>query len=283
MSLRRKLASFGFESNDDFDFALRCLSEAEQTHIRTTELVGHMVRRKTAFAHALGLALEFPNRLYHDFTRPETAEATAVKFEDNEAIDTGDKRLAKPPNAFERVLTEACAYSESARTVLVLDQLQACEFAEQMKLYSFLQTGDWTVGASSMIAHKRNLLVLLISTEPLYHSLQKCCFRIFVDAGGTGFDFKPDDFALGPHTQALIDAYAHLFEALKLSPTRSEFERILKDSEARVRSIDQLRTCLFGRVENLERAPLYAPVVETLLHAVVNEIAQLLGVEEVSY
>ena len=185
MSLRKKLAEFGFESNEDYDFAVRTLLESESSSVRTAELVGAIARRKTAFAHALGLALAYPQRLYHDFTRAQTPEPPAPsRDEDDENIDTGDRRDAVPLNAFERILTEACAFSESSRTLLILDQLQACDFADQLRLFQFIQSGVWTERGGTVIAHRRNLLVLLISNEALYHSLQKCSFRIFTEQSG---------------------------------------------------------------------------------------------------
>ena len=40
-----------------------------------------------------------------------------------------------PPRAFERMLVEACAYSEAARTVLVIDQLQAAAKDEKQSQF----------------------------------------------------------------------------------------------------------------------------------------------------
>ena len=283
MSLRKKLAEFGFESNEDYDFAVRTLLESENHSVRTAELVGAVARRKTAFAHALGLALAYPQRLYHDFTRPQTPEpAPPSRDEDDENIDTGDRRDAVPLNAFERILTEACAFSESSRTLLILDQLQACDFADQLRLFQFIQSGVWTERGGAVIAHRRNLLVLLISNEALYHSLQKCSFRIFTDASAGIFEFKPEDFGLGVNTQALIDAFAALFDALHCQPTRGEFERILRDCEARVRTAEQLRICVFGRVENLDRDALYAPALLPIINRLLHELTELLGIEVVS-
>ncbi len=283
MSLRKKLAEFGFESNEDYDFAVRTLLESENNSVRTAELVGAVARRKTAFAHALGLALAYPHRLYHDFSRPQVAESPApTREEDDENIDTGDRRDAVPLNAFERILTEACAFSESSRTVLILDQLQACDFADQLRLFQFIQSGTWSDRGGSVIAHRRNLLVLLISTEALYHSLQKCSFRIYSDASAGIFDFKPEDFGLGANTQALIDAFAALFDALHCQPTRGEFERILRDCEARVRTVEQLRICVFGRIENLDRGALYDAALMPIINRLLHELTELLGIEVVS-
>lgn len=282
-SLKNRLAEFGFESNEDYDFALRTLLESENDSVRAAELVGTLARRKTAFAHALGLALAYPHRLYHDFTRPHVVEPTpAAREEESEGVHTGDRRAAVPLNAFERIVTEACAFSESSRTLLILDQLQACDFSDQLRLFQFIQSGIWTDRGGSVIAHRRNLLVLLISNEPLYHSLQKCSFRIFTDASDGIFDFKPVDFGLGVHTQGLIDAFAQLFDALRCQPTRSEFERILRDCEARVRTAEQLRICVFGRIENLDRTALYDVAMLPVIAAVLDELTEVLGIEVVS-
>ena len=115
INLRRALAQHGFESNDDYEFALRCLFEAELSHLRVLHIDGTAGRRKTAFATALARALEYPHILYHDFTRTEPQAPVVVVPETDE--ETGP--LEPPMSAFERVVTEACAYSEAARTVLV--------------------------------------------------------------------------------------------------------------------------------------------------------------------
>jgi hypothetical protein len=294
MSLRKKLADFGFESNDDFDFALRCLTgaafagaanEASATSktVRTAELCGALVRRKTAFAHALGLALEFPHRVYYDFSERPKVQAVATPLSEDSEHDATDARAATPLSPFERALTEACAFSESARTLLVLDQLQLCDFRDQLRLTDFLRSGEWRVGTeTSLQAHRRNLVVLLISDAALYHSLQKLCFRIFTDPSAGQIDFKPEDFGLASDTKPLIDSLSTLFVTLECQPTRGEFEAILRDCEARVRTPEQLRICLFGRIENLERAKLYASETTPLLIDVLTLLTTLLGFEELS-
>ena len=69
-SLRDKLARYGFESNDDYEFQVRCLLESPTRALRTLNIEGDSGRRKSAFATALGRALEFPHLLYLDFTEP---------------------------------------------------------------------------------------------------------------------------------------------------------------------------------------------------------------------
>jgi hypothetical protein len=288
MTLRKKLAEFGFESNDDYDFAVRCWLDADAANgtrgsLRAAELVGTVLRRKTAFAHALGQALEIPHRLYLDFSSNRKESEIVPALSQDEALDTGDKRAAQPLTALERVITEACAFSESARTLLILDQLHLCEFAEQLRIFQFLQTASWQDRAGEVRAHRRNMLVVLISAEPLYHSLQRCCFRIFTDAASGLLDFRPEDFGLGTNTLPLIEHCLALFRALPCEPTRGEFEQLLRDLEMRVRTIEQLRVCLFGRIENLARERLQDAAITPHLDAVLQALTQVLGVEEVLY
>lgn len=273
MSLRKKLAEFGFESNDDYDFAVRCLMEIPSTGLRAGELVGTILRRKTAFAQALGAALEFPHRLYLDFSRPPAETPVMVS---EESSDAGDHRAAVPLSPLERVMTEACAFSESQRTLLVLDQLHCAEFAEQMRIFQFVQTALWTDRTGSTPAHRRNLVLLLISGENLYHSLQRRCFRIYTDAAPSQLDFRAQDFGLGNNVEPLIERCVQLFRALGCEPTREEFERLLRDCDSLVRTVEQLRTCVFGRIENLDRATLYLPENLPALQAVIDALMTLL-------
>jgi hypothetical protein len=164
--LRRKLADFGFESNDDYDFPLRCLFEAELSHLRVLHVDGHAGRRKTAFANALAQALEFPHVLYHDFGRAPLPAPPLL------AVVSDEGGAADPPmNAFDRAVTEACAYSEADRTILILDQLQAADFADQVRLYRLASTFEWTVGAATVTAHRRNLLMVLASSLTAFPAL----------------------------------------------------------------------------------------------------------------
>jgi hypothetical protein len=280
MSLRRKLAQHGFESNEDYSFALSCVLEAKQKHLRTIELVGSIARRKTAFAQALSAALEFEHSLYADFSEAEP-ELKPVVITDEE---TGDQREAEPLNRFERTLIEACAYSESGRTVLVLDQLQALPFAEQMRLFHFIQSCEFSAKNSpqaGLRAVYRNVLVVLISIQPLYHSLQKSAFRIGTDPSSTLFDFRPSDFNLPTHANALFDALAALLQQLETRATSSEVTHILSDLEARVRTREHLRTSLFGRIENQSRAQLDDPRLVPYLDTVIDELSKLIGIDEV--
>ncbi len=277
MSLRKKLASYGFESNDDYEFALRCLFEAELPHLRVLHVDGAGGRRKTAFATALAHALEYPHLLYHDFSREE-APAVAMPV----LLDDGSSGPSEPgPSAFDRAITEACAYSEGARCVLILDQLQAADFADHIRLYEFGTTREWNGVAGTVRANARNLLVVLISEQPLYHSLAKISYRVWTDAQRAYLDYRPEDYGLGPDAKELFAALGAVFEAAQASPTPREFERLLLDLLHRVRSEDQLRQVLFGWTEAVERERLYSPDVTPKLQAALDALTRYLGGDEV--
>lgn len=278
MSLRKSLATHGFESNDDYDFPLRCLFEAELDHLRCLNLTGEQGRRKTAFAEALGLALDYPHRLYHDFSAVETPQAPVLVMDEHGAPT---EVMEAPPPAFERAITEACAYSEGARTVLVLDQLQAADFKEHIRLYHFVTSGEWNGSQGTAHAQAKNLLLVLISEEPLYHSLAKVSFRLHTDAGHGAVGYRPEDFGLPPAAVDFMAALAKVFEAIGAAPTPSEYRRILADLHAHVRTEEQLRLCLFGWMENLDRATLYARPLEPLLRDAQHAINRYFGLEEI--
>lgn len=276
-NLRRRLASHGFESNDDYEFALRLLFEAQPGGVRCLNIVGDSGRRKTAFAQALAAALDYPHVFYHDFSRQEAPVAAVIVDPESGATQTMDA----PASAFDRVITEACAYSEGARVVLILDQIQASDFQEQIHLYQFAQSREWVGSVGTVIANAATLLLVLISEDPLYHSLQKISFKIWADAAGSALDFDPKDFGLDAQARGLFAALGDLFRQIGQAPTLSELQRILNDLLGRIRSVEQLRTSLYGWIENLDRDRLYAPQVKPLLEQVIGELDRLVGVEEI--
>ncbi|MCX7043586.1 MAG: hypothetical protein NT117_13225 [Gammaproteobacteria bacterium] len=278
MSLRTRLAEFGFESNDDYDHALRCLFGQQLTHLRVLHVDGTAGRRKTAFAQALGRAMDYPHVLYHDFSASEPPpSAHPIVLEDG---SLGVPEAA--PSAFERVMTEACAYSEASQTLLILDQLQAAHFADQARLYNFVMNREWTNSAGSATANARNLVLVLISEQALYHPLAKCSYRIWTDAQRAFLDYRPSDYGLGAEAQGFFAAIATVCVALPASPTPSEFANVISDLLHHARSEEQIRQSLFGRIENLERARLYAPELAPPLRALLVELERLLGADEVS-
>ena len=278
MSLRTRLAEFGFESNDDYDHALRCLFGQPLSHLRVLHVDGTAGRRKTAFAQALGRAMDYPHVLYHDFSASEPPpSAHPIVLEDG---SLGVPEAA--PSAFERVMTEACAYSEASQTLLILDQLQAAHFTDQARLYNFVMKRKWSNATGSSSANARNLVLGLISEQPLYHSLAKCSYRIWTDAQRAFLDYRPADYGLGAEAQGFFAAIANVCVALPASPTPSEFANVISDLLHHARSEEQIRQSLFGRIENLERARLYTPELAPLLRALLVELERLLGADEVS-
>ena len=276
MTLRTRLAEFGFESNDDYDFALRCLFEAELGHLRVLHVDGSGGRRKTAFAHALGHALDYDQVLYHDFSRPEPPPA-ALPAEAGDALGAVEAGLS----SFERVVTEACAYSEASRTILILDQLQAAPFADHLRLVEFVEHGEWSAGSASVSAHPRQFLLALLSEEPIYHSLARRSYRIWTDAQRAYLDYRPEDFGLPSQTQPLLDALANLLAAMGASPTPRELARLIDDLLQRVRSEDQLRLSIFGWTESIDRDRLAAPDLHPLFQRTLDVLEALLGADRI--
>jgi hypothetical protein len=277
MSLRRKLAEFGFESNDDYDHAIRCLFGQPQSHLRVLHVDGTAGRRKTAFAQALGRALDYPHVLYHDFSSTEVQPLLQPVVLEDGSLGVPEA----PPSGFERVMTEACAYSEASPTMLILDQLQGAHFADQARLYHFVMTREWNSPAGSTRANAKNVVLVLISEQPLYHSLAKCSFRIWTDAQSAFLDYRPSEYGLGPEAQGLFAAIAAVCVPLGAAPTPSEFQHLLADMVHHARSEEQLRQSFFGRVESVDRARLYAPELAAPLRALLVEIERLLGADEV--
>ncbi|MEO8672570.1 MAG: hypothetical protein ABI411_14725 [Tahibacter sp.] len=277
MSLRKKLADFGFESNDDYEYPLSCLFEAPLEHLRSLNVTGAAGRRKTALASALGHALDYPHILYHDFSSLEPPPPPLVIGEDSEAAQS----LEAPLTAFERAVSEACAYSEGARTILIIDQLQAADFRDHIRLYHFVHSLEWNSTQGSVVANPQNLLLVLISEEPLYHSLAKVSFRVHADASRGFLDFRPGDFGLSKAAEPFMAALARVFAATNASPTPSEYARVLDDIHQRVRTEEQLRVSLFGWIEQMDRASLNATALQASLTEAVHAINRYLGIEEI--
>lgn len=278
MNLRTKLAEFGFESNDDYEHALRCLFGQDPGHLRVLHVDGAAGRRKTAFAQALARALDYPHALYHDFSAEEPPPAPVMVVHED-----GSGGAAEPAlSAFERAMTEACAYSEAARTALILDQLQLAHFADQARLYHFVMKREWSNAAGTALAHAKNFLLVVISDQPLYHSLAKCSFRVWTDAQRAYLDFRPAEYGLGPEAQGLFDALAEVFGVIGAAPTPSEFAHLLQDLSHYARSEEQIRQSFYGRVESVDRGRLYAPEATAPLRRLLFELERLLGADEVS-
>ncbi len=264
------MAAYGFETNEDYSLPLRLLLERPTCTVRTLNVTGEAGRRKTAFANALAAALPYPHVLYHDFDR-HALPATPV-------VEDGERMPAIDP--FDRVMSEACAYSEGDRCIVILDQLHRTSFAEHLRLYEFLKTGEWFYLDTSARANLDYLLLFVISEEPLYHSLQKLSLRVWVDASASGRpSYRPEDFGCDPRIAQVMERLADLFELLGVVPTRSEYEKILYDIEHFVRTPQALAKSLFGWTEGLDHDWFKAPAVIDALQAVIDALHLWMGVE----
>lgn len=264
--LREKMAEHGFESNDDYDFQLRCLLESPTRGLRTLNIEGDSERRKTAFANALARALGFPHRLYHDFTQQHPPLPDVILPASRDELG----REEPPIDPLDQVVSEACAQSEGEPTVLILDQLQAADFREHIRIHRLINDNAWEVRGGCFYANPDNLLLFLISEAPLYHSLQKDSFRVWVGrVAERQIQYRPGDFGLGDEAGPLFEALGILFRLLGTSPTRSELTHVLTDLHLHVQTTLHLRRSLFGRCESLGWDALKDPGLEGPLSTVV--------------
>jgi hypothetical protein len=277
-SLREKMASHGFESNDDYEFQVRCLLEGPTRSLRALNIEGDSERRKTAFANALARALDFPHILYHDFTEAHPPPPDLILPRTQDELG----REEPPIEPLDQTVSEACAQSEGEPTILILDQLQAADFRLHIRIHRLIADRSWEVRGGLYYANPRHLILFLISELPLYHSLQKESFRVLIPrVSERHIDWEPADFELGPEARPLFQALAELFRALGTAPTRSELEKILSDLQLQVRTPDQLRLCLYGRAEGISRDTLADPALDGRLAAAVSGAQRLLAAEHI--
>lgn len=277
-TLRESMAEHGFESNDDYDFQVRCLLKGMPKRIRALNIQGDGERRKTAFATALAHALDTPHILYHDFSdnEPPTPEVILPPGVDEYG------RQASPIEPLDDVVSQACALSEADSTVLILDQLQAADFREHIRVHRLIRDRHWLVRDAPYYANARNLLLFLISEAPLYHSLQRESFRVWVGRHSERrVALSPAELGLDPDAVPLLDALNDLFQAIDAAPTRSEVSRLLGDLTSRVQTEDHLRDALFGRCDGIERERLKAPDLVPVLGRVIERMRDYVGFDEV--
>ncbi|MDZ7747918.1 MAG: hypothetical protein U5K43_02990 [Halofilum sp. (in: g-proteobacteria)] len=277
-ALREKMAEHGFESNIDYAYHVRCALSQPDRQIPALNVEGDSGRRKTAFAMALAHALEYPERVYHDFTEVNSPPPKVVPPPSTDE----DGREEPPIPAFERALIDACAFSEGEKTVLILDQLQAADFREHLRLYRFLVEREWHFRDAAFTANPQNLFVLLISEEGLYHSLQKASFSAWVPRAAVGdHDYTPGDFGLGPEAEPMMDALAGLFRELGVQPTPSEFRKLLHDIQHNVRTADDLTHSIYGWTEGIDRTLIVSERIQRRIAEIMPLIEEFVGVEHV--
>jgi hypothetical protein len=273
--LKQQLAEYGFESRDSYDYAIQSFLNNPSENIRCLHVDGDPGRRKTAFAHALGQALNFDHVLYFEFgvDRPPPQ---LVRVQDGEEV------AEEPPTLpFDRIMTEACALSEADKTVLILDQLHKAEFMQHIRLYEFTKNKVWTYSDAKFYANQQNLLIFLISAEDLYHSLQQSSFRVWVRALAEDVDgVQPDDLGLDEGCREWLDPLNGLLAELGVSPSLTEYRKLAYDIQTLVRSEEQLKTSIFGWVENVDRTRLHSQAIQSSLARVMRAIENGLGIQE---
>lgn len=277
-SLRAKLAEHGFVSNEDYEYPVRCLLSAGLEQLRTLNVEGEPGRRKTAFAHALGRALDYQHVLYHEFSdRPEAPEPVRIPPppEDEEQAPG-----LPPVNELDRVVSEACALSEGERTMLILDQLQLAPFRQHLRLAEFVRSHLWSYGEITLKAHPQHLLLVLISEEPLYHSLQQLAFNLWVDSGRPPEEpITPATLGLAENARGMLAALGEIFAALDVSPTPGEYARVVHDIHVNVQRLDQLKTSIYGWVEGVDRRHLLSEAMHAVFERHWPAITRYLGIE----
>jgi len=272
--LKNGLSQHGFTSTESYDHAVRCFLTSPTPHIRCMNVDGDCGRRRTAFAHALANTLGASQVLYYEFGKDKPVPQII-------RVQEGEEVVEEPPvEAFDRVLTEACAQSEAEQTVLILDQLHKTQFLNHIRLFEFIQSGLWRYSDVQYQANLANIKLFLISDEPLYHSLQSSAFRIWInDSNNTSLRVSATDLGLD-ESCSWLNALEKLLNKLKLSPTLEEYQRLAHDIEHEVRTEHQLKVSLFGWLENIDRQQLESDELLPYLNDVLHAIQQGLDVHE---
>ncbi len=274
-SLREKMAEHGFESNASYDYIVRCLQNAPGPTIPCLNIEGDGGRRKTAFANALAHALESGHILYHDFTQTEpTPQTVTIADEDN-------GKEGPPIALFDRTMSDVCAFSEAEKTILILDQLHAADFKEHIRIYRFLTEKEWRYADAVFYANRKNLMVFLISEEALYHSLQKNSFKVWISGPASSqIPYRPADFKLGPEAEPLLNTLYDLFSKLGMFLTFSEYKKIIYDIQQNVRSVDDLKSSIYGWTEGIDRVQLMSEEVHEEVQEIMPIVQKFIGIEE---
>ncbi len=273
--LKSRLAEHGFITNDDYEYSIRCFLSARIAHLRCLNIVGDGGRRKTAFCQALAKAIGLEHVLYHEFFgTPPTPKPVRILPEPHH--DQNAAPGEPPVNPFDQIIGEACALSEGEPTALIIDQLHQAPFFRHLELSEFIQTGQWTVADMQLRANRSHLHIFLISDEPLFHSVQQLSFNLWIGAReAASIRPSPAELGLTADAQPVLDALAELFGQLELAPTWYEYQRLMFDVHANVVSLDNLKTSIFGWIEDVNRQTLYSAkihrVMETVLAPVLAE------------
>lgn len=284
INLTQRMAEHGFESNQDYSFVLKTLAADFKNSVPCLCVLGPSGRRKTAFANALAHSQDgVEHILYFDFSASEEPAPQLIVPANIEEDMNSEHLQAVPISAFDRMMSDACAYSEAERTILILDQLQVADFKQHIRIYEFLQSGEWHYQGSSFFANRHKLMLYIISEGSVYHSLQKHSFKVWIASdNGMGTRYSCADLQLPARAQGLLNSFYELFALLDIYPTYSEWQKIIRAAHQRVRTRADLQNCLYGWVEHIERAALEEPAIgEFIDHHILTAIADYVGVETV--
>lgn len=273
--LKSLLSQNGFTSGESYDHAVQCFLNNPADHIRCMHIDGDCGRRRTAFAHALAKTLQVSQLIYYEFGKDRPVPQII-------RVQEGEEIIEEPPvDALDRVLTEACAQSEAESTVLILDQLHKTQFLNHIHLYEFLQTGLWQYSDVQFQANLLNLSVYLISDEPLYHSLQSCSFRLWINETNQAvINTLAEDLGLDKRNCQWLKPVQKLLSKVGVSPALEEYQRLAFDIEQHIHNKQQLKISLFGWLENIDRTKLESEDLQPYLDNVLDAILQSKGVHE---
>jgi hypothetical protein len=276
--LGKRLAAHGFASNADYRYPVHCALSAPVEQLRCIIVEGEAGRRKTAFANALAHSLDYDHVLYHEFTtRPETRTPVRIAPPPEEEEGMGEP----PVDELDRIVSEACARSEGEPTVLILDQLQLAEFREHLRITEFIGSHHWSYADVTLKANPASLLIMLISEEVLYHSLQQLSFKLWVDSGSAPSGrLEPTMLGLAEEAREMLEALEAICDTLNVHPTLTEYRRLIHDIHAHVGGIEDLRTSIYGWIEGVDRRHLMSDYVQRVLDRHWPVIVGYLGLDE---
>ena len=273
--LKQQLAEYGFEARENYDYAVQCFLNSSNHNIPCLNVDGDPGRRKTAFAHALAQVMDVSHVLYFEFGAEKPVPQVVRVVEGEEVVE-------EPPTApFDRVMIQACTLSEAETTILILDHLHLARFKQHIRLYEFIKNSHWSYSDVSFYANNKNLQIFIISSEPLYHSLQQVSFRLWISAEqGVADTIQPIDLDLDDCCREWLEPLNELLAELGVTPTISEYKKLAHDIEHHVRTPDQLRTSIFGWVEAVDRKRLFGKSIEPYIFGVIKVIEASLTIQE---
>jgi len=276
-NLTEDLADYGFESHEDYRFVVKQLIGANSSkRIKCISLSGNSGRRKTAFAHALGEALGFERTLYHDFSQLKEPEPELILPEPEKNIPR-----ERPISALDRLISDACAFSEAENTLLIIDQLHSADFRHHVRIHKLLTDYIWSFPKNEFTANPNNLFIILISEEALYHALQKNSFKVWIsNASYNGSLPSAKTLHCEEDLQPILDALAPIFSHLKITPTQSELLKLIDDIRHNIHTESELSQSIFGWVEGINHDDLHAETVQLLFSDLMPVLDQFLGIDQ---